>query len=43
MARDLYAGLRALDDAGSDVILCRAVRGPGLAEAIADRLRRAAR
>lgn len=43
MARDLYAGLRALDDAGADIILCRAVSGPGLAEAIADRLRRAAR
>ncbi len=43
VARDLYAGLRALDDAGADVILCRAVSGPGLAEAIADRLRRAAR
>ena len=43
IARDLYAGLRALDDAGADVILCRAVSGPGLAEAIADRLRRAAR
>ena len=43
VARDLYAGLRALDDAGAEVILCRAVSGPGLAEAIADRLRRAAR
>lgn len=43
IARSLYAGLRALDDAGADVILCRQVTGPGLAEAIADRLRRAAR
>ena len=43
VARNLYAGLRALDDAGADVILCRVIEGPGLAEAIADRLRRAAR
>lgn len=43
MARRLYAGLRALDDAGADCILVLAVRGPGLAEAIADRLKRAAR
>lgn len=43
VARNLYTGLRALDDAGADVILCRAVSGPGLAEAIADRLRRASR
>lgn len=42
VARGLYAGLRALDAAGVDVIIHRSITGPGLAEALADRLRRAA-
>lgn len=42
MARRLYAGLRALDDAGVDVILVTQVPRVGLGEAIADRLTRAA-
>jgi L-threonylcarbamoyladenylate synthase len=41
-ARNLYAGLRALDGAGVDVILVAEVERSGLGEAIADRLRRAA-
>jgi len=42
MARNLYAGLRALDGAGVDVILMTAVERAGIGEAIADRLQRAA-
>jgi L-threonylcarbamoyladenylate synthase len=42
VARNLYAGLRALDSAGADVILVSEVEATGLGEAIADRLRRGA-
>ncbi|WP_320447965.1 L-threonylcarbamoyladenylate synthase [Candidatus Roseilinea sp. NK_OTU-006] len=42
IARNLYAGLRALDSAGVDVILVTEVPRSGLGEAIADRLARAA-
>jgi L-threonylcarbamoyladenylate synthase len=42
VARNLYAGLRALDSAGVDVILVTEVPRVGLGEAIADRLARAA-
>lgn len=42
IARNLYAGLRALDSAGVDVILITQVPREGLGEAIADRLKRAA-
>ncbi len=42
IARNLYAGLRALDSAGVDVILMTDVPRDGLGEAIADRLKRAA-
>ena len=42
MAQNLYAGLRALDSAGVDMILVTQVEPVGLGEAIADRLRRAA-
>ena len=42
MARNLYAGLRALDSAGSTVILALQVERTGLGAAIADRLQRAA-
>ncbi|MFC1463837.1 MAG: L-threonylcarbamoyladenylate synthase [Candidatus Brachytrichaceae bacterium NZ_4S206] len=42
VARNLYAGLRALDSAGVDVILITEVPRAGLGEAIADRLARAA-
>jgi L-threonylcarbamoyladenylate synthase len=42
VARNLYAGLRALDDAGVDVILAPSIAPAGLGEAIADRLTRAA-
>ncbi len=42
MAQNLYAGLRALDSAGVDVILVTQVEPVGIGEAIADRLRRAA-
>ncbi len=41
-ARNLYAGLRALDSAGVDVILATEAPRSGLGEAIADRLARAA-
>jgi L-threonylcarbamoyladenylate synthase len=40
IARNLYAGLRALDGDGVDVILVSAVERAGLGEAIADRLQR---
>jgi len=42
VAQNLYAGLRALDSAGVDVILVSEVEATGLGEAIADRLRRGA-
>jgi L-threonylcarbamoyladenylate synthase len=42
VARNLYAGLRALDSAGVEVILVTDVPRQGLGEAIADRLTRAA-
>jgi L-threonylcarbamoyladenylate synthase len=35
--------LRALDDAGVDLILCPVPTGPGIAEAIRDRLEKAAK
>jgi L-threonylcarbamoyladenylate synthase len=41
-ARNLYAGLRALDNAGVDAILVAEVERTGLGEAVADRLKRAA-
>lgn len=41
VARNVYAGLRALDEAQVDVILIAQVPATGLGEAIADRLRRA--
>lgn len=41
-ARALYAGLRALDEAGCEVILAEAVAETGLGEAVADRLKKAA-
>ena len=40
VARNLYAGLRALDGDGVDVILISEVERAGLGEAIADRLQR---
>jgi L-threonylcarbamoyladenylate synthase len=42
LARDLYARLRAADDAGMDVVLAVLPAPVGLGAAIADRLRRAA-
>lgn len=42
MARSLYAGLRALDDAAVDVILVTEVPAGGLGDALRDRLARAA-
>jgi L-threonylcarbamoyladenylate synthase len=41
-ARALYAGLRALDEAGCELILAEAVVETGLGEAVADRLKKAA-
>jgi L-threonylcarbamoyladenylate synthase len=41
MARDLYAGLRALDGAGCMVILCPLPRSEGIGAAIRDRLLKA--
>jgi L-threonylcarbamoyladenylate synthase len=43
MARDLYAGLRALDAQGCTVVLCPLPPHDGIGEAIRDRLRKAAR
>jgi L-threonylcarbamoyladenylate synthase len=43
LARELYAGLRALDDAGCSVILCPLPPAAGIGAAIRDRLSRAAR
>jgi L-threonylcarbamoyladenylate synthase len=40
VARNLYAGLRALDSDGVDVILICAVERTGIGEAVADRLSR---
>ncbi len=42
MAQRLYAGLRALDSAGVEIIYARQPHGPGIIHAIDDRLRRAA-
>jgi len=42
MAHRLYAGLRALDGAGVEIIYARQPHGAGLVRAIDDRLRRAA-
>jgi L-threonylcarbamoyladenylate synthase len=42
VARNLYAGLRALDSAGVDVILAPRIAPSGIGEALADRLSRAA-
>ena len=42
MAHDLYAALRALDDAGVDVVVAALPPDAGLGEAVGDRLRRAA-
>jgi L-threonylcarbamoyladenylate synthase len=42
MARGLYAALRDLDAAGSDVVIAALPPAAGLGEAVADRLRRAA-
>jgi L-threonylcarbamoyladenylate synthase len=41
MARALYAGLRALDDAGCTVILCPLPPSEGIGAAIRDRLLKA--
>ena len=41
MARDLYAGLRALDGQGCTVILCPLPPQDGIGAAICDRLRKA--
>jgi L-threonylcarbamoyladenylate synthase len=43
MARDLYAGLRALDAQGCTVVLCPVPPHEGIGAAICDRLRKAAR
>ena len=43
LARRLFAGLRALDDAGAAVILCPVPEMGGIGEAIRDRLEKAAR
>ncbi len=43
LARTLYAGLRALDDAGCTVILCPVPPPEGIGAAIRDRLKKAAR
>jgi L-threonylcarbamoyladenylate synthase len=43
MARELYAALRDLDAAGVDVVIAALPPEVGLGEAVADRLRRAAR
>jgi L-threonylcarbamoyladenylate synthase len=42
IARNLFAGLRSLEDAGVDVILCRGFNERGLGLAVRDRLRKAA-
>ncbi len=43
LANRLYSGLRALDEVPVDLILCPIPNGSGLAEAIRDRLQKAAR
>ncbi|MGD0799636.1 MAG: L-threonylcarbamoyladenylate synthase [Acidobacteriaceae bacterium] len=43
LARRLFAGLRALDDAGATVIVCPVPEMDGLGEAMRDRLEKAAR
>ena len=43
LARRLFAGLRELDDAGAEVIVCPVPAMPGIGEAIRDRLQKAAR
>lgn len=43
VARNLYAGLRAMDSAGVDVILVSEVEAQGIGEAISDRLKRGSR
>jgi L-threonylcarbamoyladenylate synthase len=43
VARNLYAGLRSLDNEGVDVILISAVDPTGIGEAVADRLSRGSR
>ena len=43
LAAGLFAGLRALDDRGVAVILCPLPEAGGLADAIRDRLQKAAR
>jgi L-threonylcarbamoyladenylate synthase len=43
LARDLYAGLRALDAEGCTVILCPLPPVDGIGAAIRDRLQKAAR
>jgi L-threonylcarbamoyladenylate synthase len=41
MARELYAGLRALDAEGCEVIICPLPPGDGIGAAIRDRLLKA--
>ncbi len=43
LAHRLYDGLRTLDDAGATVIVCPVPQGDGIAEAIRDRLQKAAK
>ena len=43
LAQRLFAGLRALDDANAAVIVCPLPNGDGLAAAIRDRLKKAAK
>lgn len=43
LARRLYIGLRTLDDAGATAIVCPVPQGRGIAEAIRDRLHKAAK
>jgi len=43
LARQLFVGLRDLDEAGAAVIVCPLRRSVGFGEAIRDRLRKAAR
>jgi L-threonylcarbamoyladenylate synthase len=43
LARRLFAGLRALDEAGVTVILCPLPQGDGMGVALRDRLKKAAR
>ena len=43
LAQRLFAGLRALDDAGSEVIVCPLPGSGGLGDALRDRLQKAAR